>query len=312
MIGQTISHYKILEKLGEGGMGVVYKAQDTKLNRQVALKFLTQRKETTKEESTRLLQEARAAARLNHPNIAMIFDFDEVEDPDTHSAHTFIAMEYVEGKSLKSLIQQGPLSVYSTRSITIQLAQALSAAHSKGIIHRDLKPANVIVMADGIVKILDFGVAKLLGETTISKSGDIVGTIAYMSPEQIQGAPIDARSDIWSLGITIFEMLTQRLPFSGEHTPALMYSITNAEPVHLHELRPAGGLTNSRIRPRRPRAGENMHVSSLLARRKICPSRAYAGNIDHLDSCSVRLPTRETRSKKIENRCSSLPRSIVP
>lgn len=238
MIGQTISHYTIIEKLGEGGMGVVYKARDTKLNRIVALKFLPQPKESAKKEGTRLLQEARAAARLNHPNIATVYDFDVVDSPETGDTHTFIAMEYVEGESLKTLMARGALPVGQVYSIVGQLARALSVAHSKGIVHRDLKPANILVTHDGTAKILDFGVAKLLGETTISKSGDIIGTVAYMSPEQLQGGTIDARCDIWALGVTTFEMLTQRLPFRGDHTPALMYSITNQEPVSLKELRP--------------------------------------------------------------------------
>ena len=238
MIGQTVSHYEILEKLGEGGMGVVYKARDTKLNRIVALKFLPQRKESVDKEGTRLLQEARAAARLNHPNIATVFDFDIADSPKTGERLTFIAMEYVEGESLKALLARGALRVERVHSIVIQLARALSVAHSKGIVHRDLKSANILITIDGTAKILDFGVAKLLGETTISKSGDIIGTVAYMSPEQLQGGTIDARCDIWALGVTTFEMLTQRLPFQGEHTPALMYSITNLEPLNLKELRP--------------------------------------------------------------------------
>jgi serine/threonine protein kinase/tetratricopeptide (TPR) repeat protein len=238
VIGQTVSHYDILEKLGEGGMGVVYKARDTKLNRVVALKFLPQRKETSSEEGMRLLQEARAAARLNHPNIATVFEFDVVDSPKTGDTHTFIAMEYVEGESLKTLIRRGVLTIPQVESIVTQLARALSVAHSKGIVHRDLKPANILITNDGTAKILDFGVAKLLGETTFSKSGDIIGTVAYMSPEQLQGGTIDARCDIWALGVATFEMLTRRLPFKGEHTPALMYSITNQEPLNLKELRP--------------------------------------------------------------------------
>jgi serine/threonine protein kinase len=165
VIGQTVSHYEILEKLGEGGMGVVYKARDTKLNRIVALKFFPQRRETASKEGTRLLQEARAAARLNHPNIATVFEFDVVESPTTGDTHTFIAMEYVEGESLKSLLGRGALPVQHVHSIVTQLARALSVAHSKGIVHRDLKPANILITNDGTAKILDFGVAKLLGET---------------------------------------------------------------------------------------------------------------------------------------------------
>lgn len=238
MIGQTISHYKILEKLGEGGMGVVYKAEDTKLHRNVALKFLPQDKLASTADSARFAKEARAAASLNHPNIATIFEFDEVEDTSTHTTEAFIAMEYVEGTTLQKIIKRGPLPLNLITSITIQLATALQTAHKKNIIHRDLKPGNVIMTPDGIVKILDFGLAKLAGTPKTSKDGIMAGTVSYMSPEQLQGAEVDYRTDIWSFGITVYEMLSGKLPFRGEFEPAIMYSILNDQSEPVSSVRP--------------------------------------------------------------------------
>jgi len=237
VIGQTISHYKILEKLGEGGMGVVYKAQDTKLNRVVALKFLPQRTEIDARDNARLLQEARAAGQLNHPNIATIYDFETVGDR-SGVVHTFMAMEYVEGQNLKSVIDLGAMAIENVRSVAMQLAQGLAAAHEKKVIHRDLKPGNIIFTQDGSIKILDFGVAKLLGETEASSTGKITGTVAYMSPEQLQGGAIDERSDIWAYGVVLFETLSGVHPFHGEHIPSLMYSIVSANPLSLATFRP--------------------------------------------------------------------------
>jgi len=238
MIGQTISHYKILEKLGEGGMGVVYKAEDTKLHRPVALKFLPLKESPSKKESERLIKEAHAAARLNHPNIATIFELGEVQDPSTHTTQTFIVMEYVEGKTLSELIQERPLPIPTVRDIVGQIARGIHAAHLRGIVHRDIKPTNIIVANDGVAKMLDFGVAKLISESTVSEEGLIVGSVAYMSPEQVHSQPVDARGDVWSLGVVLFQMLTARLPFRGEHSPAIMYAITQEEPAPLQKLRP--------------------------------------------------------------------------
>ncbi len=246
MIGQTISHYRILEKLGEGGMGVVYKAEDTKLHRHVALKFLPHRTAESIVGSDQLIREAQAAASLNHPNIATIFEFSEIEDPETHSTRSFIAMEYVEGFTLKEVIQQGPLPVDRIRSIVSQIARGLSTAHSRGIIHRDIKPSNLIITRDEIVKLLDFGIAKSIKETAPGLSA-IAGSAAYMAPEVIQGGKPDKRSDLWAFGVLTFEMMTGKLPFRGDHPPAVMYSIVNEDPLPLQELRPDAPTDLARI-----------------------------------------------------------------
>jgi serine/threonine protein kinase len=232
MIGQTISHFRVLEKLGEGGMGVVYKAHDTKLDRDVALKFLPHRLTATTDEQARFLQEARAASALNHPNVCTIYDIAE------HDQQQFIAMECIHGKTLRELIVNRQLPVNNCIGYAIQAGDALQAAHCKGIVHRDIKPGNIMITTDGVVKILDFGLAKLVGQSRVTKMGSTIGTAAYMSPEQAQGLDVDHRTDIWSLGVVLFEMLTGKLPFRGEHEAALMYSIVHEEPQSCSTFRP--------------------------------------------------------------------------
>ena len=224
MIGQTISHYKILEKLGEGGMGVVYKAQDTKLNRLVALKFLPQRVGKGGEEKARFLQEAQAAAALNHPNICTIYGIEEAE------AQQFIEMEYIDGQTLRQKFEEDQLKVADVITYAMQIAEVLQEAHSKGIVHRDIKADNVMLNSKNQVKVMDFGLAKLKGTLKLTRMSSTVGTLGYMAPEQVQGGEVDARSDIFSLGVLVFEMLTGRLPFRGEHEAAMIYSILNEEP----------------------------------------------------------------------------------
>ncbi|GEM_PF-4063221 len=231
MIGQTIAHYKILNMLGKGGMGIVYKAEDTKLERIVAIKFLPRHIEANVEERARFKIEAKAAAALNHPNIATIYAIEEVDD------ELFIVMEYIDGQELKSRISAGPLPVAEVLDMAQQIAAGLQAAHEKGITHRDLKPANVIVTQNGVTKILDFGIAKLAGQARLTKTGGAVGTVAYMSPEQVQGIDADHRSDIWSFGVTMYEMLTGQLPFRGEYEAALMYAIINENPQPISNFR---------------------------------------------------------------------------
>ena len=232
MIGKTISHYRILEKLGQGGMGVVHKAEDTKLDRFVALKFLPPHLSQDKENKKRFIHEANTVSALNPPNIATIYEIDEAD------GQMFIAMEYIEGKSLQEIVgARHALPPPDSIDYAIQIAEGLQAAHKKEIIHRDIKPANILVTDDGVVKIIDFGLAKLAGLTMLTKEGTTLGTVAYMSPEQAQGAKVDHRTDIWALGSVLYEMLTGRQPFAGDYEQAVMYSIMNEEPEPITNLR---------------------------------------------------------------------------
>lgn len=231
MIGRTISHYHILGELGAGGMGVVYKAEDIRLKRIVALKFLPRDALADPAAKSRLLHEAQAAAALDHPNICTIHEIEEAGE------HTFIVMTIVEGSSIKQMIAAGPVALEAALDIARQTAEGLAAAHSKGIFHRDIKPANLMLSRSGQVKIMDFGLARAAGQTRLTKSGAAMGTAAYMSPEQARGATVDQRTDVWSLGVTLFEMITGRLPFRGEHEQAVLYSLLNEEPEPLTALR---------------------------------------------------------------------------
>ncbi|MCP4728254.1 MAG: protein kinase [bacterium] len=232
MIGETVAHYKILDKLGTGGMGIVYLAHDGKLNREVALKFLPESTSVSNDDRERFLQEARAAAGMNHPNVCTIYSIEEFENRD------FIVMEYVEGETLSDKISGSPLDLKVIADYAIQIGDALQAAHEKEVVHRDVKPSNIMITKDGRVKVMDFGLAKLKGSLKLTKTSSTVGTLAYMAPEQIQSAPVDARSDIFSFGVVLFEMLTGKLPFRGEYESAMMYSILNEEPINVQEFRP--------------------------------------------------------------------------
>ena len=231
MIGETISHYRIVGKLGEGGMGVVYKAEDTRLGRFVALKFLPPEISRADEAMERFIREARAASALDHPNICTIHEIDE-----TKEGRAFIAMACYEGESLEARIARGPLKLDEALEIAGQIAQGLAKAHGEGIIHRDIKPANIFVTKDGLVKILDFGVAKLSG-MKLTKTGGTLGTAPYMSPEQARGEEVDRRSDIFSLGAVLYEMIAGRHAFPGEYEQASIYSIINADPEPLTSIR---------------------------------------------------------------------------
>ena len=232
MIDEVISHYKIIEKLGEGGMGVVYKAEDTKLKRTVALKFLPPELTRDPETKKRFIHEAQAASALDHNNVCTIYEIDETEE-----GQTFIAMACYEGEILKDKIQKGPLDIQEAVDIGIQIAKGLEKAHKKGIVHRDIKPANIFITDEGIVKILDFGLAKLGRQTKLTKKGTTLGTVAYMSPEQTRGEDVDRRTDIWSLGVVLYEMVTGQLPFKGDYEQAIIYSILNEEPEPITGLR---------------------------------------------------------------------------
>jgi len=231
MIGQTVSHYKILEKIGEGGMGVVFRAEDLKLKRQAALKFLAPKSGASEEFKNRLVLEARAAAALDHPNICTIYEIGE------HEGQTFIAMALISGSSLKERMATGPLTLGEVLDIAVQVAQGLEEAHGRGIIHRDIKPANIMITDKGQVKIMDFGLAKFGGDADVTQTIGISGTVAAMSPEQAQGEPMDFRTDIWSFGILFFEMLTGRHPFHREHPQAMVYAILREDPEPMSHLR---------------------------------------------------------------------------
>lgn len=227
MIGSTILHYKVLEKLGEGGMGTIYKARDTKLDRFVALKFLPDQLTTNQNEKARFLQEAKAVAALNHPNVCVIHEIQDNYEPP------FIVMEYVEGKTLRDLNLTKPHSLNKVIEYAIQIAAALQEAHSLGIVHRDIKSENIMINSKDQIKVMDFGLAKLRGSTRLTQTSTTLGTLSYMSPEQLQNKEVDARSDIFSFGIVLYEMLTGQLPFSGDYDAAVMYSIMNepARPI---------------------------------------------------------------------------------
>lgn len=234
MIGKTISHYKVLTKLGEGGMGVVYRAEDTKLRRHVALKFLPAEYTYDREAKQRFLHEARAASALDHPNICTVHEIDETDD-----GQIFIVMACYEGKSLRDLIGKGPLKVEQALDIAGRIAEGLVEAHAKHIVHRDIKPANILVAKDGGIKIVDFGLAKLAGQARLTRTGTTLGTVAYMSPEQARGEEVDGRTDIWSLGVILYEMLTGELPFKGDYEQAILYSVLNENPTAMARKRPS-------------------------------------------------------------------------
>ena len=233
--------YKIVEVLGRGGMGVVYKAEDIKLRRTVALKFLAPELTREKEAKDRFILEAQTASALNHPNICTVHEIDESE------SQMFIALAFLEGESLKQRIAQGPLKIDEAVNISAQIATGLFEAHEKGIVHRDIKSSNIMITPKGQAVIMDFGIAKLAGETRLTRTGATMGTVAYMSPEQSRGEKVDHKTDIWSFGIVLYEMILSQLPFKGDHEQAVMYSILNENPEPLTALRTGVPMELERI-----------------------------------------------------------------
>ncbi len=292
MIGQTVSHYEILEHLGRGGMGVVYKAHDRNLDRLVALKFLPPNLTSDPDQRERFYQEARAASRLNHPNITTIHEIRE------HQGELFLVMEFVNGETLKALASKEILPLPKVLDIIMQTAEGLAAAHEQGIVHRDIKADNIMITPKGQVKIMDFGLAQFKGAVHLTLEGSTVGTAAYMSPEQARGEEIDHRSDIFSLGVVFYELLTGHLPFRGEHEAAMLYSVVNEEPAPIARF-------NQQITPEIERivakalakdpADRFQHVDDVIAdlrrERKQLDQRASGPNFPGLTTTAEHMPT---------------------
>ncbi|MBI5867119.1 MAG: protein kinase [candidate division Zixibacteria bacterium] len=288
MIGQTISHYKITAKLGEGGMGEVYLATDAKLNRRVALKFLPANLSHDPEARARLLREAQAVSQLNHPNIVTVYSIEEIDDRD------FIVMEYVKGGTLPEYLRDKDPTLDEILHLAMRIVAGLERAHRSGVVHRDLKPSNILVSDQGDLKILDFGLAKLKGAAKLTQTGSTTGTAAYMSPEQAQAKEADHRSDLFSFGVVLYETIARRLPFSGEHEAAIAYAIMHEHPEPLKRYKADVPDELQRI------------VSKCLAKR---PAERYQSAADlAADLCALQFarqgssgigPARPSRKRSI-------------
>jgi len=284
MIGQTVSHYRILESLGGGGMGLVYRAHDTRLDRSVALKFLPKEWGREREFRERFAREARATSALDHPHICTIYEIDETPD-----GQLFIAMAYCPGDTLKQRILRGPMAVDEAVTYAIQIADALGRAHEHGIVHRDIKPANILISDHDQVKVVDFGLAKLAGEAAVTREGTVVGTPAYMSPEQTRGEAVDGRSDIWALGAVLYEMVTGRRAFAADHEQAVLLAIASSDPTPVKTLRPDAPAELLRIIRRclkRNPASRYQNAGELLA-----DLRRFRGHASPAEIVTQTLPS---------------------
>jgi serine/threonine-protein kinase len=276
MIGKMFGNYKIVERIDVGGMGEVYKAVDTKLSRPAALKFLLREMTQDKTFVRRFIREAQAASALDHPNVCTIYEITETKD-----GRMYIAMAYYDGKNLRSRLSQGPLPIEDAIFLAAGVADGLDQAHRKGIIHRDIKPANLIVTSEGVAKVVDFGLAKVTGRSELTRSGVTLGTLAYMSPEQTQGKTLDQRTDIFSLGVALYEMLTGENPFLGESDAAVVYKIVNVDPRPPSEIRPGLptsldrvlGMALEKHRDKRYRTMADFRDDLVAVLREISPSR---------------------------------------
>jgi Tol biopolymer transport system component len=274
LIGTEIAHYRILEKLGEGGMGVVYKAEDIRLKRHVALKFLPQNLHLDPEAKDRFIQEAQAASALDHNNICTIHEINESEN-----GQLYIAMTLYDGETLATKIERGPLNIDEALDIAIQISQGLIKAHEKEIVHRDIKPANITITRDGVAKILDFGLAKLSGPTKLTKEGTTLGTVNYMAPEQVKAEKVDNRADIWALGVILYEMISGQTPFNGEYEQAIIYSIINEIAEPLTSLRTGVPLELERIINKalaKDKANRYQHMDEMMTDLKLLKNQPTA------------------------------------
>jgi serine/threonine-protein kinase len=303
MVGSTITHYKILERLGAGGMGVVYKALDQKLERTVALKFLPQQLAFSADDKEKLLREARAASVLDHPNVGIIYGIEETED-----GQLFIIMAYYEGETLAQHLARGALPVHESLDLAVQVASGLAAAHTRKIVHRDVKPSNIILTKAHVAKIVDFGLARIVSSASATLSANTSGTLPYMAPEQILGEAVDQRSDVWALGVILVQMLTASHPFMRENSAAMSFAILNQPPAALDAvpplLQPIAYRALSKDVAHRYASGQEILADLTAARAQLTSSNA-AGSISSTDAATLTNAISSRELKQFAERASS-------